>query len=122
VTSAVASQSGNYLFTSGKEGSIVKWNLLTGKKLAAFHKIRPSTSKEKGKGKAVSDAKIQGHTDEVLALTMSDDGKYLISAGRDRCLGVWDAEKGEWITGLGGHLSHRDVISVRICVHSVRYS
>lgn len=88
--------------------------------MATFQKIRPSSSKEKGKGKAVFDAKIQGHTDEVLALAMSDDGKYLVSAGRDRRLGVWDTEKGEWVKGLGGHLSHRDVISVCICIYPVQ--
>lgn len=113
VTSAVASESGKYLFSSGKEGSIVKWDLSTGKKLTTFHKIRPPSSqgKGKGKGKAFFDPKIQGHTDEVLALAVSSDGKYLVSAGRDQRLGVWDAEKGEWIKALGGHLGHRDLIS-----------
>jgi ribosomal RNA-processing protein 9 len=112
----VASESGKFLFTSGKEGSIVKWDLSTGKKLTTFHKIRAPSSQEKGKGKgkASLNPEIQGHTDEVLALALSTDGKYLASAGRDRKLGVWDAEKGEWIKGLGGHLGHRDTISVRI--------
>ena len=110
----MASESGKHLFTSGKEGSIVKWDLSTGRKLTTFHKIRPPNSNEKGKGKALFDPKIQGHTDEILALAMSSDGKYLVSGGRDQRLGVWDAEKGEWIQGLGGHLGHRDLISVRI--------
>ena len=70
--------------------------------------------KSKGKGKASFDASIKGHTDEILGLAMSSDGKYLVSGGRDQRLGVWDAEKGEWIKGLGGHLGHRDLISVRI--------
>ena len=71
-------------------------------------------AKEKGKRKASSNAEIQGHTDEVLTLAVSSDGKYLVSAGRDRRLGVWDAEKGEWMKGFEGHLGHRDLISVRI--------
>jgi len=112
----VASESGKYLFTSGKEGSIVRWDLSTGKKLTTLHKIRPPSSKDKGKGKASLNAEIQGHTDEVLALAVSSDGKYFVSAGRDRRLGVWDAEKGEWIKGLGGHLGHRGLISV--CISS----
>ncbi|KAF9463213.1 Rnu3ip2 protein [Collybia nuda] len=110
VTSAVATETGKYLFTSGKEGSILKWDLTTGKRLATFYKIQPSSS-SKGKGKASADAEIKGHTDEVLTLALSSDGKYLASAGRDRRLGVWDAEKNEWIKGFGGHLGHKDLIS-----------
>lgn len=60
----------------------------------------------------MADADIKGHTDEVLALALSADGKYLASAGRDRKLGVWDAERDEWIKGFGGHLGHKDLISV----------
>jgi ribosomal RNA-processing protein 9 len=113
VTSAVASESGKYLFTSGKEGSIIKWDLLTGQKMKTFYKIRPPPSLNEKGNKASFDAKILGHTDEVLALAVSCDGKYLASGGRDQKLGVWDAEKGEWIQAIGGHLSHRDLISVR---------
>lgn len=109
----MAAESGKHLFTSGKEGSIIKWDLSTGKRLATFHKIRPPSSKGKGKGKASADPDIKGHTDEVLTLALSGDGQYLASAGRDRKLGVWDAEKGEWIKGFGGHLGHKDLISVR---------
>jgi len=42
---------------------------------------------------------------------MSSDGKYLVSGGRDRRLGVWDAEKNEWIRSFGGH---RDTITVSL--------
>ena len=68
----------------------------------------PSNSTSKGKGKATEE--IRGHTDEVLALALSDDGKYLASGGKDRKLVVWDAEKGEWIRSFFGH---KDTISVR---------
>ncbi|KAG5644834.1 hypothetical protein DXG03_007559 [Asterophora parasitica] len=111
VTSAVASESGKHLFTSGKEGSIIKWDLSTGKRLATFHKVRPPNSKEKGKGKAPLDLDIKGHTDEVLSLALSHDGQYLASAGRDRKLVVWNAERGEWIKAFGGNLGHKDIIS-----------
>lgn len=53
---------------------------------------------------------MKGHTDEVLALAVSGDGRYLASAGKDRRVGVWDVEKAEWVKGFGGH---RDTISVR---------
>lgn len=107
VTSAVASESCKYLFTCGKEGSIIKWDLVTGKKLAVFHKVRPE-KKGKGKQKAWS-GDVNGHTDEVLALALSGDGKYLASGGKDRRIGVWDVEKEEWVKAFGGH---KDTISV----------
>ncbi|KAJ2914602.1 hypothetical protein MD484_g5848, partial [Candolleomyces efflorescens] len=110
VTSSVASESAKYLFTAGKEGSIIKWDLSSGKKLATFYKIRPA-SKGKGKAKEVADASVKGHTDEVYSLAISGDGKLLASAGADRRVGIWDVEKGEWIKGFSGHLGHKDVVS-----------
>ena len=84
-------------------------DLSSGKQISVFYKQRrtPSTL-DKGKGKATKE--IRGHTDEVLALALSDDGKYLASGGKDRKLVVWDAEKGEWIRSFFGH---KDTISVR---------
>lgn len=67
--------------------------------------------KAKGKGKAL-DPDTKGHTDEVLALALSSDGRYLASGGKDRRLVVWDAEKGEWIKAFFGPLCHKDAVSV----------
>lgn len=58
---------------------------------------------------------MQGHTDEVLSLALSEGARYLASGGKDRRVGVWDVEKGEWVKGFGGH---RDTISV--CILSRR--
>lgn len=113
VTSAVASGSGKYLFTSGKEGSIVKWDLFTGKKVITKYKIRPPNADKKGKGKASSNQDvIKGHTDEVLSLALSGDEKLLASAGRDRRVCVWDTETCEWVKAFSGHLGHKDAVSV----------
>ncbi|KAF8497522.1 WD40 repeat-like protein [Russula emetica] len=105
VTSAVASNDARFLFTSGKEGSIIKWDLHSGTRLATFPKLRPRSGK--GKEKATI-AETPGHYDEVLTLALSDDGRYLASAGKDRRICVWDAQKGEWVKSFGGH---RDMIS-----------
>ncbi|EIN14441.1 WD40 repeat-like protein [Punctularia strigosozonata HHB-11173 SS5] len=104
VTSAVASEACTYLFTAGKEGSIIKWDIRTGKKLAIYHKQRPSV---KGKERAWNED-VKGHMDEVLSLALSSDGVYLASAGKDRRVGVWDVAKSEWVTSFGGH---KDTIS-----------
>ena len=116
MTSAIASGSGKYLFTSGKEGSIVKWDLSTGKKITTKYKIRPPNGDKKGKGKASSSTSnqddIKGHTDEVLSLALSGDEKVLASAGRDRRVCVWDTETCEWVKAFSGHLGHKDAVSV----------
>lgn len=82
---------------------------MTGKKLATLFKVR---SNGKGKGKAPPAGDLKGHTDEVLALALSSDGKYLVSGGRDRRVVVWDAEKAEWIKCFTGPMCHRDAVSV----------
>jgi ribosomal RNA-processing protein 9 len=33
---------------------------------------------------------IQGHFDEVTAMAISPNGKYLISGGKDRLVRIWD--------------------------------
>ncbi|KAJ7743941.1 WD40-repeat-containing domain protein [Mycena maculata] len=113
VTSAVASESGKHLFTAGKEGAIIKWDLGSGKKLATFHKVRPpqGAGGKKGKAKGAADPAVEGHTDAVLGLALSSDGKFLASAGQDRRLGVWDAEAGAWIKGFVGQVGHKDLVS-----------
>jgi ribosomal RNA-processing protein 9 len=113
VTAATATESCRYLFTSGKEGSIIRWDLHTGKSLNTFYKIRPPSRVEKGKRKEIAASETKGHTDELLALAVSSDGKYLVSAGKDKRIGIWDAEKGEWIRAFSGPLGHKDTISVR---------
>ncbi|TEB26796.1 WD40 repeat-like protein [Coprinellus micaceus] len=113
VTSSTVSESAKHLFTAGKEGSIIQWDLLTGKKVNTFYKVKPSEEKQKGKGKAKApvDPSVSGHTDEVYSLAISGDGKLLASAGADRRVGIWDVEKGAWIKGFCGHLGHKDAVS-----------
>uniref|UniRef100_D8Q8P0 Uncharacterized protein n=1 Tax=Schizophyllum commune (strain H4-8 / FGSC 9210) TaxID=578458 RepID=D8Q8P0_SCHCM len=96
VTSAVASESGEFMYTAGKEGSIIKWVLKNGAKQKTIFKVRPDV---KGKGKAVPDASLPGHTDEVLALafqqrweclTFRKDSHQLYSGSFDSTLKVYD--------------------------------
>ncbi|KAJ7725121.1 hypothetical protein B0H14DRAFT_3620828 [Mycena olivaceomarginata] len=89
-----------HLFTSGKEGSIVKWDIASGKKLATFHKVRPlqSSTAKKGKVKGFADLAVEGHMDKVLALALNGDGKYLAKAG-------------VWLKGFVGQMGHKDLVS-----------
>jgi len=114
VTSAVTLSSSEFLYTSGKEGSIIKWHLPTGKRLTILHKAPKGKSKGKSSHpNTVSTPAETGHTDEVLALALSSDGKYLVSGGRDRRLIVWDADTMTLLKSFQGPMNHKDIISVR---------
>lgn len=99
----------------------------TGKRVTTFHKVRPdlpshAQPSRKGKGKAyINPGDARGHTDEVWALALSGDGRYLASGSKDRRIGIWDTTKNEWVKGFSGH---KDFVSVceQACLDLVYYS
>ena len=107
MTGAVVSEDGKRLYTCGKDGVVIQWDLATGKQMAC---IRKQVVKSKGKGKqrAVVD-ELAGHADEIWALAISSDGKYLATGGKDRRVGIWEAETTKWLRCFKGH---KDSISV----------
>jgi dipeptidyl aminopeptidase/acylaminoacyl peptidase len=56
-----------------------------------------------GVGQAGEPLTLKGHTDSVLSLAFSPDGKTLASAGYDRTVRVWDAESGKLCHTLTDH-------------------
>lgn len=46
-----------------------------------------------------------------MCLAASEDGKWLISGGRDKVVGVWNVSEREprWVAGLKGH---KDAVTV----------
>jgi WD40 repeat protein/serine/threonine protein kinase len=47
--------------------------------------------------------RFEGHTDKVMALALSPDGRRAISAGADRTLRLWDLTTGEELRRFDGH-------------------
>ncbi|KAG0244878.1 pre-rRNA processing protein [Actinomortierella wolfii] len=80
-TSIAATENGLYGYSGSKDGSIIKWDLKTGKKLKVFP----------GGRKGITD--FEGHTDHVIALAVSSDNKYLASAGKDKKINLWSIEE-----------------------------
>lgn len=51
----------------------------------------------------------KGHSKEILALAISDDGKFLASGGEDKSIKIWNPETLDFIYSFEGH---RDTVSV----------
>jgi len=64
------------IITGSKDCNLILWDL-------------KSKSKLFFKGEKFNRA-IQGHFDEVTAMAISPNGKYLISGGKDRLVRIWD--------------------------------
>jgi WD40 repeat protein len=47
--------------------------------------------------------KLEGHTDGVLSIAYSTDGKRIVTAGWDKTVRIWDAESGKELYILEGH-------------------
>ena len=107
----MASEDARFLYTAGKDGCIIKWDLKDGRKRHTFYKLRAQNAKGKGKGKAPPTEDVDGHTDEVWVLALSPDGRMLASGGKDKRIGVWDVEKDVWVKGFK---NHRQGVSVRV--------
>lgn len=94
----------SYIYLATKRGSIQRYALPSLRKAGKpFGQARPGPSTE-----------LTGHTGEILSIAASEDGRWLVSGGRDKVIGVWDVSgEGEpiWRTGMRGH---KDAISVSL--------
>ena len=96
VTSIAMTPDEKYIYSGSKDNSVIQWDAETGKKTY----IRPKWIKNSDK--------IQSHSNEVLAVAVTSDNKYVVSAGRDSLIHIYDTRLKEEIKTLGGH---RDAIT-----------
>lgn len=127
VTVARTSARSPYLFSADKQGRIVQWRLRDGcqvcvvpRRAAHAGDVHAASrtsgaarrrERERRPGSAFQGTlalgENEGHSAEVYALAVSDDGAHLVSGGRDRRIGVWRVgEAGtplRWVRALTGH-------------------
>ena len=81
--------------SGSKDCCLIIWEISSGKKLHILKGFR-------------HDRTHSGHFDEILSVSVSDDGIFISSAGKDRTIKIWNGETYELITTLKGH---RDTIT-----------
>ena len=90
VTCLAVNSEGTVCVTGSKDCSLLVWNLGTLSKQQLIKGLK-------------HDRKTGGHFDEVLCVRFSDDGKYLISSGKDRIIKVWNGKTFEQLHVFKGH-------------------
>jgi ribosomal RNA-processing protein 9 len=100
-----------YIYTVSKDMTLIKWEMP--QQIAASSKHTQSTKPKKliytrGNGKRADDFDFKHHTDTILCVAASSDGRFVATGGRDRKLIVWDAAT---LTPLKFFHHHRDAVT-----------
>ncbi|KAJ3106078.1 pre-rRNA processing protein [Phlyctochytrium planicorne] len=97
-----------YIYSASKDGIIIKWNFWTGKRLHTFQKGLKPTKRAKSRLGAKRFGSTDRHSDEILCMDVSDDGRFLATGGLDKVIHIWSTEDDRHI---GSFKQHRDAIT-----------
>ncbi|KAI7999186.1 U3 snoRNP-associated protein-like YAOH [Camellia lanceoleosa] len=104
-------------FSSSKDGTIVHWDVDSGKAekyLWPSEKALRSHGAKDPKGRATKQSK------HVLALAVSSDGRYLASGGLDRHVPLWDTQDAESMFSLRTLFGHQSAVLTIDCLRKER--
>ncbi|KAI8838098.1 WD40-repeat-containing domain protein [Chytridium lagenaria] len=96
-----------FIYTASKD-ALVKWDFWTGKRLHTFPKAPKPTNRMK---RRFGDKKNQipdFHTDGILCVDVSFDGRYLATGGLDKVIHIWSTEDDSHV---GSFKQHRDAVT-----------
>ena len=79
-----------YVVSGGKDCKACLWDVESGKIVTIFEGKRERKDSLKRK-------ELNCHRGEILAVQMSYDGKYVVTAGREGLIRIWDSRCGESI-------------------------
>ncbi|KAI9781423.1 MAG: pre-rRNA processing protein [Geoglossum umbratile] len=116
-----------YAYTVSKDMTLIKWRILdpppsmkynskgaqcgAGKNSGGGPTPRRKPKQVafvKGNKHKTHDTSYQGHVDQILAVAASQDGKFVVTGGKDRRLIVWNAAD---LTPLRVFTQHRDAVT-----------
>ncbi|KAL8507379.1 hypothetical protein ACS0TY_018072 [Phlomoides rotata] len=100
VTSVALSEDDRRGFSASKDGSIVHWDVESGK---SEKYLWPSDEVLKSHGVKDTQGQATKHSKQVLSLAVSSDGRYLASGGLDRHVHLWDIRTRQHIQAFPGH-------------------
>ncbi len=83
-------------FTGSKDGTLVRWDVESGKKL----RLAVGGGSKPGDGKP---RRKPSHASELLCCAVSSDARFLVGAGRDSTLKVWDLRTNVMVKSFTGH-------------------
>ncbi len=92
------------LFSVGKDGSILIFEAEFGYKRDVFSNAKNSEN---------------AHKKQILCLDISQDGRFMITSGKDRLIKIWDLQNKSFITDLKGH--RKQVNSLRFKLNSYEF-
>ncbi|KAJ2909310.1 pre-rRNA processing protein, partial [Coemansia aciculifera] len=94
VTCVAITPNGQFVYSGSKDGSLVKWQRETGKKLKVF-------AGQKKKNPAPNHN--LGHCDHILSIAVSSDSKYVATGGRDRRIHIWSVDEDRHLIAFHQH-------------------
>ncbi|XP_067159788.1 U3 small nucleolar RNA-interacting protein 2 isoform X2 [Apteryx mantelli] len=97
ITCLVISPDDKFIFSAAKDGSIIKWEVESGKRLC----VVPG-------GKKGTEEQQVGHTAHILCMAISSDSKYLATGDRNKLIMIWEAATCKHLYKFTGH---RDAVS-----------
>jgi ribosomal RNA-processing protein 9 len=84
-----------YIYTVTKDRYLIKWELPAYPPPLATKNNTPAKKPKRVRyvrGGRKGDENFEGHTDDILCVAASADGKFVVTGGKDNKLIVWDAE------------------------------
>ena len=118
VTSLSFHPNGVWLASGGADASLRLWNIQTGEERAALKPVRGAVASVhfSYNGEHIVAAEgnnaqawqwedspflttFAGHEDAITSLDFTKNGKYLLSAGLDQTINIWNIAREEWVLG-----------------------
>ncbi|KAI1294705.1 U3 small nucleolar RNA-interacting protein 2 [Halotydeus destructor] len=92
ITCLVVSPDSKFVFSGSKDCNLVKWNLITGKKMKVV-----------GGGKKGMEETHIGHTTSILCMAITTDGKFLATGDMSNLIRIWNPDTLDLIHTFKGH-------------------